>query len=86
LICKNCLSERFLSDEDRYYYTKGGLIIDGDLVKCPNCISKTISFTTEPYSRVIPVPSFGLDAMFSPLQSDIFISIHPDKTENEEKK
>jgi hypothetical protein len=79
MICKKCHTERILSNEDRYYYEKGGLIINGELIRCPNCISETISFTTEPYSRVLPVPSFGLDAMFSPRQADIFVEINPVK-------
>ncbi len=77
MICKNCKSEIKLSNEDRYYYRRGGLIVNGELVKCPDCIEEPITFTTEPYMKVEPVPSFGLDAVFSPLQADIFVTIKP---------
>ena len=75
--CSCCGKKWNLSAENLYYYRKGGLIIKGELVKCRNCIEKEISFTTEPYTRVLPSPAFGLDAMFSPRIADIVIRILP---------
>ncbi len=77
MICKNCGSDRTINDELQYYYTIGKLIVDGELIKCPNCIDHEISFLAEPWEKVIPTPSFGLEAAFSPLNSKIIIRIVP---------
>ena len=77
--CTRCGAENHLSAEDIHYYRQGGLIVEGTLITCPHCIEHEISFTAEPYSRVIPMPSFSMDAMFSPLNSDIVVTIKPFK-------
>lgn len=83
LVCENCGTKWDFSDEDYYYHRMGGLIQSGVLKKCRACMEKAICFTAEPFSRVIPVPSFGLDAMYSPLNAQIIVEIHPVNTGKE---
>lgn len=68
-----------MDEEKRYYYKHAGLIAGDSLLECPYCMVEPLSILVPPFMQVLPLPSFGVDAVFSPLNMDIEVRIVPAK-------